>query len=259
MMRVQLPNGWDPRPYQQNLWNYLQSGGKRAIAIWHRRSGKDDVCLHWTCYDAVENPATYWYMLPEAAQARKAIWEAVNPHTGRRRIDEAFPKEIRATTREQEMMIKLINGATWQVVGSDNYDSLVGSPPRGVVFSEWPMSRPQSWAYLRPILAENGGWAIFNGTPRGENHAHTMFEGAKHDPEWFAELLTVDDTGVFSHDMLEKERNEYIREHGADVGQALFQQEYYCSFQAAILGAYYAKEMAQAERDKRITFVPHDP
>lgn len=259
MQKIRIPNNWEPRSYQHKLWTYLERGGKRAIAVWHRRSGKDDVCLNWTCYDAIEKPGTYWYMLPEASQARKAIWEAVNPHTGRRRIDEAFPKEIRSTTREQEMMIKLINGSTWQVVGSDNYDSLVGSPPRGVVFSEWPMSRPASWAYLRPILLENGGWAIFNGTPRGENHAYTMFEAAREDPDWFAELLTVDDTGVFEPEMLMKEQAEYVREHGDDVGTALFQQEYYCSFQAAIVGAYYAREMVQAERDGRIAFVPYDP
>lgn len=256
---INLPNNWQPRGYQKNIWVYLEGGGKRAIAIWHRRSGKDDVGLHWTAVDAIQNPGTYWYMLPEASQARKAIWEAINPHTGIRRIDEAFPHEIRATTREQEMMIKFVGGSTWQVVGSDNYDSLVGSPPRGVVFSEWPMSIPSSWAYLRPIFLENGGWAIFNGTPRGMNHAHVMFQAAKDDPEWFAELLTADDTGVFTPEQLRRERDEYVREHGEDVGDALFKQEYYCSFQAAIMGAFYAKEMAAMEKDGRITFVPHDP
>ena len=63
-------------------------------------------------------------MLPEYGQARKAIWDAVNPHTGKRRIDEAFPPEIRKATRNQEMQIVFKNGSSWQVVGSDRYDAL---------------------------------------------------------------------------------------------------------------------------------------
>jgi hypothetical protein len=179
MVEINIPYNWKPRSYQRKLWNYLASGGKRAVALWHRRAGKDDVCLHWAAVSVMEKPATYWHMLPEAAQARKAIWEAVNPHTGIRRIDEAFPHEIRETTREQEMMIKFKNGATWQVVGSDNYNSLIGSPPYGVIYSEWSVGDPSSWAYLRPILAENGGWAMFIYTARGKNHGYSMYNIAK--------------------------------------------------------------------------------
>jgi phage terminase large subunit len=160
------------------LWCYLERGGRRAIEIAHRRWGKDEICLHWAAVSAMQRPATYWHMLPEAAQARKAIWEAVNPHTGKRRIDEAFPHEIRESTREHEMMIRFINGATWQVVGSDNFNALVGSPPFGVVFSEFALANPAAWAYLRPILLENGGWAAFITTPRGKNHAHKLLQTA---------------------------------------------------------------------------------
>ena len=81
-------------------------------------------------------------MLPEATQARKAIWTAINPHTGIRRIDEVFPHELRANTNEQEMFIRFLNGSTWQVVGSDNFNSLVGSPPAGVVYCEWSLANP---------------------------------------------------------------------------------------------------------------------
>ena len=103
--QVFLPNSWEPRHYQLPMWRYLEGGGKRAIGIWHRRAGKDDVLLHRTAVAAFERPATYWTALPEYAQARKALWSAVNPHTGKRRIDEAFPHEIRESTNEQEMFI----------------------------------------------------------------------------------------------------------------------------------------------------------
>jgi hypothetical protein len=175
-------------------------------------------------------------MLPEAAQARKAIWKAINPHSGKKRIDEAFPKEIRKTTNDQEMFIEFKNGATWQVVGSDNYNSLVGSPPAGVVFSEWPLSKPDAWAYIRPILNENNGWAFFIYTPRGDNHGRTLFDFAKGSDDWFCELLTADDTGIFTPEQLASEREELTKLYGSTRGEALFRQEYYCSWQEAFVG-----------------------
>ena len=159
--KIRIPNNWGPRSYQMNVWRYLEQGGKRAICIWHRRAGKDEVCLHWAASSMIDKPATYWHMLPAYSQGRKAIWTAVNPHTGKRRIDEAFPHELRANTNEQEMFIRLKNGATWQVLGSDRYDAAVGSPPYGITFSEWALSNPAAWAYLAPIVTENGGWARF--------------------------------------------------------------------------------------------------
>ena len=257
-MEVQLPYKWQPRPYQLKLWNYLESGGKRAVACWHRRAGKDENCLHWAAVAAHQRVATYWHMLPEASQARKAIWDAINPHTGIRRIDEAFPLELRETTRENEMLIKFKNGSTWQVVGSDNFNSLIGSPPAGVVFSEWSLANPSSWAYLRPILRENGGWAMFIYTARGRNHGLTILDEARHNPEWFGELLTAENTGVFTTDELKEELNGYIREYGEDEGRALFNQEYYCSFTAATLGSVYGTWIERAENNGRVGFVPID-
>jgi hypothetical protein len=86
-MEITLPNEWRPRAYQQRLWRYLEAGGKRAVGVWHRRAGKDEVCLHWTACAAMQRVGNYWHMLPEASQARKAIWDAINPHTGLRRIE----------------------------------------------------------------------------------------------------------------------------------------------------------------------------
>lgn len=240
------------------LWKYLESGGKRAQAIWHRRSGKDEVTLHYTATAMMQRVGNYWHMLPRANQARKAIWEAVNPHTGIRRVDEAFPREIREVTRDNEMLIRLRNGSTWQVVGSDNYEGLIGAAPIGIAWSEWAQSDPKSWPYLRPILVENGGWAVFISTPRGRNHAYNMYEAARHDPDWFAQVLTVDDTNVLTKAQLATELREYQAHHGVIDGQAIFNQEYYCSFEAAIVGAYYAHELSQARKDKRIGRVPYD-
>ena len=256
---VTLPNDWRPRPYQLPMWNYLEGGGLRAVGVWHRRSGKDDVALHWTAVAAHQRPATYWHMLPQANQARRAVWEAVDPHTGQRRIDQAFPKELRQTTRENEMLIRFKCGSTWQVLGSDSFDALVGSPPAGIVFSEWALADPRAWSYLRPILDENDGWALFIYTPRGRNHGLTTLDLARDSDDWFGEVLTAHDTSVFNVDRLATIKRELIVENGEADGSALFGQEYECSFSAAIVGSYYAGLMEAADKEGRITGVPYDP
>ena len=258
MVVARIPNNWKPRESQRPLWNYLEKGGTRAIEIAHRRWGKDDVALHRAAVAAMTRPATYWHALPEYEQGRRSLWTAVNPHTGRRRIDEAFPEIIRAGKDEQAMMIKFVNGSTWQVIGSDRYNSLVGAGVAGVTFSEWALCNPASWGYISPMLRENNGWAAFITTPRGKNHAHTMYNQFKNDPDWFAEISTVVDTGAFDADELVKIRQEYVALYGDAFGNAQFDQEYMCSFEAAILGSYYGSELAAARADSRICRIDYD-
>jgi phage terminase large subunit len=251
-VEIELPNNWTPRPYQLEAWRYLQAGGKHAELIWHRRAGKDDVCLHHAAIKAMERVANYWHMLPEASQARKAIWGAINPHTGRKRVDEAFPLELRRKTLEQEMKIEFVNGSTWQVMGSDNFNSLVGSAPAGIVYSEWALANPSARAYLRPILAENNGWQLFITTPRGKNHAYQTYQAARKTPGVFAQVLSARQTGALSAEKLEIERLAYIQEFGIDMGQALYDQEYGCDFDAAILGAVLGRWMGRARQAGRV-------
>lgn len=226
---------------------------KRVIEIAHRRWGKDDVILHHTAIEAHRRVATYWHCLPEYAQARKAIWNAVSPHTGKRRIDEAFPEELRANTNDQEMFIRFKNGSTWQVIGSDRYNSLVGAGVAGVVFSEWALCNPASWGYISPMMRENDGWAAFITTPRGRNHAYDMFNSAKGNSNWFAEQSSIHDTKAIAPELLEEIlQTDYIDLYGEDIGRAQFEQEYECSFNAAILGAFYAREMVNIRKEGRI-------
>lgn len=197
-------------------------------------------------------------MLPEAAQARKAIWTAVDPHTGQNRVDKTFPEEIITRRSNQEMSLTMLNGSTWQVVGSDNFNSLIGSPPVGIVFSEYSVSNPAAWAILRPILAENNGWAMFLFTPRGKNHGFDLYQAAKKSDRWHSGLITVKDTDVFTQQTLADELEELKREYGPDQGQAYFNQEYLCSFEAAILGAVYGEQMQQLTEAGQITNLPHE-
>lgn len=253
--RIQLPNiGWQPRDYQRPFWDaWVKDDCKRVIGIWHRRAGKDDVCLHGAAIKLHERVGSYWHMLPEYAQARKAIWDAVNVHTGMRRIDEAFPPELIASKNDQEMKIKFKNGSTWQVIGSDGYNRLVGAGVAGVTFSEWALANPSAWAYIRPMLVENGGWAAFITTPRGQNHAYDMIEGNRDNPKWFTEVLDVYKTGAVGKEDLLEALAEYKMIYGDDFGTAVFEQEYECSFTAAIMGAFYAVELRRLRNEGRIT------
>ena len=217
--KIQLPNGWVPRKHQLPLWHYIDSGGLRAAVVWHRRAGKDSTGLNLTACQAHKRIGTYWHLLPEAAQGRKAIWDGIDKNS-RRIIDQVFPEELRARTIDNEMKIELKCGSFWNVVGSDNYNSLVGSNPIGVVLSEYSLGDPAAWDYLRPILAENGGWAMFLYTPRGANHGKKLFDMAKANPKWFAEILTVDDTLIIPPETI-------AEEIASGMDDDMVQQEYF--------------------------------
>lgn len=257
---IGLPLEWTPREHQQALWEALARGARRVDVAAHRRWGKDEVALHWAAAAAQKRPGGYWHLLPEASQGRKAIWDAVNPHTGRRRIEEAFSEVMQPRFLDAEMKVRFANGSTWQVAGSDNYDSLVGSSVAGVVFSEWALARPDAWTYIRPMLLENDGWAMFLWTPRGRNHATRAFEARRGDPEWFCLKSPATETEVFTPEQLERERRELVAELGSEEeGQARFATEYLVDFDAAAPGAYYASLLGEAERAGRIGRVPVDP
>jgi hypothetical protein len=153
------------------------------------------------------------------------------------------------------MFIRLKCQSTWQLIGSDRFDKTVGSGPAGIVYSEWALANPSAWAYHRPMLEENGGWALFITTPRGRNHAKDMYDMAVRSPKWFAEVSTIHDTEALSREQLDESLAEYVSLYGEDEGRAFFEQEYLCSFNAAILGAYYAREMLSVRAEGRIAEV----
>lgn len=248
-MEIERRIRWYQRPFHEHL---VTTPAARAIEIAHRRWGKDEVTLMATSELAHQRVASYWHCLPEYEQGRKALWDAVNAHTGKRRIDEAFPPEIRKRKDEQKMFIEFHCGSTWQLIGSDRFDATVGSGVAGIVYSEWALANPSAWAYHRPMLEENNGWAAFITTPRGRNHAHAMYQMAKDSPRWFAEVSSVHATGALSPEQLEETLTEYVALYGEDMGRAQFAQEYECSFTASILGAFYAREMAALRREERV-------
>ena len=259
-MQIDLPaHGWKPRPAQVKAWNALNQGKRTVVLAWHRRMGKDEVALHNAAIKGMERVGDYWHLLPIQEQARKAIWESTNPRTGRVRWKDAFPDEIIEHVDNQSMKIKLKNGSTWQVLGSNNYESMVGTTPVGMTFSEAALGDPNAYGFFKPILLENKGWSLHISSVRGRNHFHTLFENHKDDPNAFVECLSAEDTGVFTPLELAMERRDYIALYGAALGNALFEQEYLSNWNAATIGAVFAMECKELREEGRALPLVYDP
>jgi len=248
--RVRIPS-FTPRPYQVPFLKAMDNGCKRAVLVWHRRAGKEIACFNFMIKQAWwHRVGTYVYFFPTSTLGRRILWDGANKD-GKRFLD-YIPKEIiDGSINSNEMKVKLTNGSIIQIIGTDQIIN-VGINPVGCIFSEYSLQDPSCWNFIRPILRENGGWAVFNFTPRGKNHGHDLFLMAEHNPDWFCQKLTITDTGVLTDEDMEVERQEGMSEH-------LIQQEYYCNFDQGIEGAYYAKYLAKAELDGRVTSVPYDP
>jgi len=256
-MELTIPNNWIPRHYQLDALRAFDNGKRRQSLIWHRRAGKDSFAMNLAAIKSHQQIATYWHLFPLQTQARKAIWHGIDAD-GRKFLDQAFPEAIRKATRQQEMQIELKCGSIYQMAGSDSYDALVGSNVKGVIFSEWALCDPRAWDYIRPIIRENNGWALFITTYRGKNHAYKMHQRALKDPDWYASTLTVkqthrdNDKPVLTPGDIEAERRE-------GMSEAMIRQEYYCDPMAAFDGAFWARAMLKMKDDDRITRVAHEP
>lgn len=252
MPTIRLPHNYVPRPYQRNALRALDNGATRAVLVWHRRAGKQKTLINYVAKRAFHRVGGYFHLFPTYAQAKKAVWDGRDgdgfPFIGH------FPPQIIKAKREDELKVTFVNGSIYQLVGSDHIDALMSTNPIGCVFDEYSLQDPRGWEYLRPILRENGGWAAFGYTPRGKNHGYQLYEMARKlqaegDPAWFAERLTIDDTGVLSEADMEAERREGMDEE-------MIQQEYYCSFAGAQQGSIFGRQMDEVDREGRICGVP---
>lgn len=251
MPEITLPHQYMPRGYQLGMWQAFDAGIRRLVTIWHRRAGKDKSWLNLIARESQRRVGTYWYFLPQLAQGRRIIWDGMDSN-GYRFLHH-FPQELWDEEPNATLMrLRLKNGSVFQVVGSDNIDSLVGANPIGCVFSEYALQDPRGWDLVRPILRENKGWAGFNSTPRGKNHCWRLYNTALGNDDWFAERLTIDDTGVLDEGDIQAERD-------AGMPEELVQQEFYCSFEGGMAGAYYSTLIEKAYQDGRICDVRYDP
>ena len=265
---LSVPHNFKPRKYQLKVFQALdgiegeeQTKKTRAFLMWHRRAGKDMACLAYMFKEMVRKRGIYYYFFPTYSQGKKALWEGKDKGTGRRWMNMmptfSDPGKTSLVTRvnNQEMMFETANGSLFRIIGSDNIDSVVGTNPIGCVFSEYSLQDPTAWEYMSPILAENGGWAIFNGTPRGKNHFYHMHNAVRNHKNWYCSVMQTlypdeeNYTGMISPDQIEMERSS-----GMDEDKIA--QEYGCSFSAAAKGSYYNDLLEKAREQGRIGEYP---
>jgi len=251
-LKLRPLNNYVPRDYQKPILKALDSGFKHIVAIMPRRSGKDITALNYMIREMFRNPGTYFYIFPTFALAKKVIWDSITSE-GKPILD-YFPENLVTQKNSQEMKIKMLthNGSTsiFQLVGTKKIDSLVGTNPRGCVFSEYAIQDPGGYIFLQPILSENKGWTIFISTPRGKNHFWDMYKMATKSRHWFCYKLTLDDTKHISSENVEMDR--------LTMSEDIIQQEYYTSFDRGVEGSYYSKYLDYSRENGRITSVPWD-
>lgn len=257
MTKIVLPHKFIPRPYQTVTFDaFFKDGYRRFIDIEHRRAGKDKKWINILCAAAQQNVGTYVHTFPTLSQAKKAIWKGMDSE-GFRFLDH-FPKELIKSVNNADLSIEFKNGSIYQLLGANNYNNYMGAGPRGVVFSEYQLQDPDAWKFFEPMLLQNGGWVSFIYTPRGKNHAYELYETNKNNSSFFTQMLTIKDTvksdgsSVFTEEQIDE-----IRRSGTP--EEIIQQEYYCSFEGSLMGAYYSKEMQLAQDEKRICTIPIDP
>ena len=218
--------------------------------------GKDHTAINWTAVASQLRVGLYIHVFPYANQGRRVIWNGID-RNGKKFLS-AFPEDLIASRSDLEMRLILKNGSIYQILGADDPDKLVGINCIGAVFSEYALMDPKAFDLVRPILNENGGWAIFPSTPRGKNHFYNLIygkdgsPGAIKNPKWYVSIETITTTGAVDPSIVEEDRKMGVEE-------TLIQQEYFCSFDAALQGSYYEKGMSMIVEMKRIGDVPHDP
>lgn len=226
----------------ENNHNFIANG-----LVVHN-SGKDITAFNLCIRACLKKICVIYYVFPTYSQAKKVIWDSIT-NTGERILD-FIPSEVIESKNSQEMKIRFRNGSLLQLVGSDNYDTLMGTNPQGVVFSEYALQDPRAYQYIRPILVANDGWALFISTPRGKNHLWELYNIAVNSPDWFAYKLSVLDTNHIPLSEIEKERQEGL------ISEDLIQQEYFCSFDMGVEGSYYGKYIDRLRMRSQIGQVP---
>lgn len=253
---ITIPYNFKPRPYQKQLLAALDSGYKRAIALYHRRAGKDKTMFNVLVKKALQRVGSYFYFFPEFAQGRRVIWEGMDG-SGFKFLDH-IPLPLVQSKSSTDMRVTLTNGSIIQIMGTDKFDKVRGSNPVGCVFSEFAFQNPRAWNIIRPILVENGGWAIFNSSANGKNHFYELYEMAMKNPNWFVQNLTVMDTldengnRFVGDDLIEEERS-------AGMSEEMIQQEFFNSWIANSNGFYYLQLIEDLEKAGRVGNVPHNP
>ena len=214
----------------------------------HRRAGKTVACIHDLQRQAVRCPRVrprFAYLSPFLRQSKAVAWDYLRAAMSAARV-------AGATAHESELRVDYPGGAQVRLYGADNPDAMRGVYFDGIVLDEYADMDPRVWSeIIRPALADRRGWAVFIGTPRGRNAFFELWRRSQTEEGWFSMMLKASQSGLIPDSELELARRDLTEEQYA--------QEFECSFDAAVVGAYYGNLMARAEAERRVAGVPYDP
>jgi hypothetical protein len=210
----------------------------------HRRAGKTVACINDLIRRAFVDDKVngrYAYIAPYYSQAKSIAWDYLLRYT----------EDVRVNANASELWVELLNGARIRLFGADNPDALRGLYLDGVILDEVADMRPRVWGeIIRPLLADREGWAVFIGTPKGHNFFYEIWKTANASDSWFATSIKASTSGLI--------KAEELKDASQGMTDDQYEQEFECSFEAAILGAYYGKELKILEESGRIASVGYD-
>ena len=242
MPEVVIP--YKPRKLQKFLHNQIPKNRFNVIVA-HRRSGKTVLCINHLIRAALTNPQPnprYAFIAPTFKQGKSTAWDYIKNYC--RNIP--YIK-----FNESELRCDFPNGSRVTILGAENDQALRGIFLDGCVFDETQNISPVLFPeIIRPALADRKGWCIFIGTPKGQNYFYKLHKQALEEEDWWTATYKSSETKVLD----DKELSAAKRVMSKD----LYEQEFQCSFQAAITGSYYGKIIEELEQNKRITEVPYD-
>jgi phage terminase large subunit len=232
-------------PYKPRKWAraFHDSGKRFSVLVMHRRAGKTVAAVNHLIRAALINEKTkYAYIAPTYKQAKNIAWDALKEYS------RVVPG---VKYNESELRCDFPNGSRITLYGADNPDSLRGITLWGVIFDEYSQQPSNIWTeIISPTLSSTEGWAVWIGTPKGKNAFYRLYEDHITDELWYTAILRASESGILSEGELAIQRSNMTADE--------YEQEYECSWSAAIKGAYYARELQTAREQGRITRVPYD-
>ena len=246
-----VTTGYNPREFQDQIHRNLK---RFSVLVCHRRFGKTVLAINEMIDKGLrcklKNPQ-YAYFAPFYGQAKRVAWDYLKE----------FTKMIPGVTvNEADLRVEIPRAGRgdkirFMLLGADNPGSIRGMYFDGVILDEFAEMDPYIWSQvIRPALSDRHGWGLFIGTPKGQNHFQAMYDIAcgnmRDGKNWYAALFKASETGVIDEGELEEAR--------AIMTDEEYAQEYECSFTAALIGAYYGKEMERATDDGRVCGVPYE-
>ena len=259
-MDIVLPHsGFVPRPEQMGMFRAMIDPKIKTVAVCaSRRAGKDETALHATVINAMHRVGAYVYAVPLASQVRAILIDGVSEVSGKNRISQVFPDELIERFDRQSMRIFLKNGSVIFFIGSDNFEGILGLGAVGMVNSEAALANPSFTAFMRPMLTASDGKDIHISTPRGKNFFWKTIQEAKGRTNAYTEIIDATMLTGYKPEKLAETLNYYIQLYGSAAGNALFNQEYMCSFSVHMVGAVWGEELANLKAEGRYAKCGYD-